>query len=279
MADITAKMVKDLREKTDLPMMECKQALTECRGDLQEATEWLRRKYKGKLAERAGRATGEGRIAAYIDPERKRGGIVELQCETAPVAKNELFIDLATAFAKRVADGTEQCPAPADLRAVPELDAQYTEVFGKMREAMNLAQCRRVTGEYVASYVHHDGKSGVMLALDAKPKSDKNIAGDLCMHALFTNPMAISRKNVSPEQVEKVRKEAREIARAEGKPEGVIEKIAEGKVNAFFAERVLTEQLHVKTDDYGKAKVGDVLKQAGVNAVTDLVIIRVGGGQ
>jgi elongation factor Ts len=270
-------MVKDLRERTDLPMMECKQALSECHGDFDAAIEWLRKKHKGKLAERAGRATGEGRIGVYVSPDRKRGGIVELQCETAPVAKNELFVALANAFARRVAEGKERCPAAADLRALPELDKQYTEVFGKMREAMNLTQCRQVTGEYVAAYVHHDGKSGVMLALNATPKSDKNIAGDLCMHALFTNPAAISRGDVSAAQVEKVRNEAREIAKTEGKPEGVIDKIAEGKVNAFYAERVLMEQLHVKTDDYGKTKVTDVLKQAGVSAVTDLVIMRVGG--
>jgi elongation factor Ts len=278
MAEITAQMVKDLREKTDLPMMECKQALAETRGDVEAAVDWLRRKHKGKLAERSGRTTGEGRIGVYIGPDKKHGGIVELQCETAPVAKNEVFIALANAFARKVAEGSEKSPSPASIRAVPELDAKYTEVFGKMREAMNLTQCCRVTGEYVAAYVHHDGKSGVMLALNAKPTSDKNIAADLCMHALFTQPAAISRSDVSAELVNKVRSEAREMAKAEGKPDGVIDKIAEGKVNAFYAERVLLEQLHVKTDDYGKnAKIADVLKQAGVSAVADLVIMRVGG--
>lgn len=277
MAAITAQMVKDLREKTDLPMMECKQALGECNGDVGAAVEWLRKKYKGKLAERADRATGEGRIGAFITADQKSGGIAELQCETAPVAKHELFIELANAFARKVAEGADKTPDPQALRAIPELDAKFTEVFGKMRETMNLTQCRKVSGAFVASYVHHDGKSGVMLALDAVPKSDKNIGLDLCMHALFTNPAAISRADVATEQIEKVRREAKEIAQAEDKPDGVIDKIADGKVNAFYAERVLTEQLHVKTDDYGKAKVGDVLKQAGVNAVTDLVIIRVGG--
>jgi elongation factor Ts len=277
MAEITAQMVKDLREKTDLPMMECKQALTESKGDFEAAVDWLRRKHKGKLAERSGRATGEGRIGTYLSADRKHGGIVELQCETAPVAKNEIFIALANAFARKVAEGTEKSPSPEKIRAIPELDAKYTEVFGKMREAMNLTQCRRVAGEHVAAYVHHDGKSGVMLALNAAPKSDKNIAGDLCMHALFTQPAAISRNDVSADMVNKVRNEAREVAKAEGKPAGVIDKIAEGKVNAFYAERVLLEQLHVKTDDYGKnAKIADVLKGAGVSAVTDLVIMRVG---
>jgi elongation factor Ts len=279
MAAVTAEMVKNLREKTDLPMMECKQALTECSGNIDSALEWLRKKHKGKLADRADRATGEGRIAVSIDAARKVGSIIELQCETAPVAKNELFIALANAFAKKVAAGTAASPDPQALRSDPALDAQFTDVFGKMREAMNLGACRRITGNYLASYVHHDGKSGIIVALDATPKSDKNIGADLCMHTLFTNPIAIDRGSVPTAEVEKVRSQAKEIALSEGKKPEIVDKIAEGKVNAFFAERVLMEQYHVKTDDYGKnARIADVLKAAGVNKVTDMIIVRVGGG-
>jgi len=260
-------------------MMECKQALTECDGNAESALDWLRRKHKGKLADRADKATGEGRIGVYIDEARKVGALAELQCETAPVAKNELFISLASAFAKKAAETGQKSPDAAALRADPDLDRQFTEVFGKMREAMNLGQVRTMTGGYIASYVHHDGKSGIMLALDAAPKSDKNIGADLCMHTLFTNPLAIDRGSVPTADVEKVRTQAREIALAEGKKPEIIDKIADGKVNAFFAERVLLEQLHVKTDDYGKnAKIGDILKAAGVTKVTDFVIFRVGGG-
>ncbi len=277
MAEITAQMVKDLRDKTDLPMMECKQALQECKGDLESAMDWLRKKHKGKLAERADRTTGEGRIAVHIDDAKKVGGIIELQCETAPVAKNEMFVDLANAFARKVARGGDESPDPTRLRGDPELDKMFTDVFGRLRETMNLTQCRRVTGAFLSSYVHHDGKSGVLLALSAPPKSDKNIGADLCMHTLFSVPVAVDRKGVPAEQVDKVRREAREMAVNEGKPPQIIDKIADGKVNAFFAERVLVEQFHVKTDDYGKnAKVADVLKAAGVEAVTDMVIMKVG---
>ena len=277
MAEVTVQMVKELREKTDLPMMECKQALTECDGSVEAAKEWLRKKHKGKLAERTDRATGEGRIGVYVAEDKKYGAFVELQCETAPVAKNELFIELANEFARKVAHGTEESPNADDLRHEPEMDAKFTDVFGKMRENMQLAGCRRVQGEYVAAYVHHDGKSGSLVVLDAEPQSDKNIAGDLCMHALFTKPVAMDRAGVPGEKVEKVRTEAIEMANAEGKPEQIVAKIAEGKVNAFYGQHVLMEQLHVKTDDYGKKKVGDVLKAAGVNAVTDMVIMKVGG--
>lgn len=277
MAQIKAQSVKELREKTDLPMMECKQALTECGGDVQQAIEWLRKKHKGKLADRADRATGEGRIAVYKNDAGTVGGIIELQCETAPVAKNELFIELANAFARKVAEGSEPSPDPEAIRKDPEMDSKFTDVFGRLRESMKLGQCRRVEGASLWSYVHHDGKSGVLLALDAVPQSDKQIGADLCMHALFSKPLAIDRSSVSAEQIEKVRSEAREMAKAEGKPDQIVEKIAEGKVNSFYGERVLLEQLHVKTDDYGKQKVIDVLKSAGVSAVTDMVIMQVGG--
>ena len=277
MAAVTAQMVKQLREKTDLPMMECKQALTECNCDEEAAMDWLRRKHKGKMAQRAGRATGEGRIGVYIDDARKVGALVELQCETASVGQNEIFVNLADAIAKKVASGAAEEPDPDEVRKDPEVDAMVTEVFGKLREAMNLKRCRRVDGEYLSFYVHHDGKNGVLLALSAEPKSDKNIGADLCMHSLFTQPLAIGRTGVPAEQVEKVRKEAAEIAKDQGKPEQIIAKIVDGKVNAFFGERVLMEQIHVRTDDYGKTKVGDVLKQAGVDAITDLVIMQVGG--
>ncbi|MBI4717754.1 MAG: translation elongation factor Ts [Planctomycetes bacterium] len=276
MAAITAQLVKDLREKTDLPMMECKQALTECNGDMESAVEWLRRKHKGKLADRSGRVTGEGRVGIYISEDRKTGAIIELQCETAPVAKNELFVGLANAFARKVAHGTAASPDPQAVRGDAEMDHMFTDVFGRLRESMNLAQCRRVTGNYLTSYVHHDGKSGVLLALDAAPKSDKNIGADLCMHTLFSMPIAVDRNSVPAAEVEKVRAAAIDVAKTEGKPESIVAKIAEGKVNAFYAERVLLEQFHVKTDDYGKAKVGDVLKAAGVKTVTDMVIMKVG---
>ncbi len=276
MAAITAQMVKALRTKTDLPMMECKQALSECDGDFEASIEWLRKKHKGKMADRSDRATGEGRIAVFIDDDRKTEGIIELQCETAPVAKNESFVGLANAFAKHVAEGSDGNPDPETVRKDPRLDGQFTNVYGRLRETMNLRQCRRLTGTFLASYIHHDGKSGVVVALDAEPKSEQNVAADLCMHTLFTNPIAIDRSGVPADQVEKVRSQAIELAQDEGKNESITAKIAEGKVNAFYAERVLTEQIHVKTDDYPKTKIGDVLKQAGVGAVTDLVVMKLG---
>lgn len=277
MAAVTAELVKTLRERTDLPMMECKHALTECQGDLAAAIEWLRKKYKGKMADREGRATAEGRISVFIDKAKGVGGIIELQCETKPVADNDLFINLASHIARVVAEGNDAAPDSEALRKRGDIDAQMTEVFGRLRETMNIGKCRKVVGKSIWSYVHHDGKSGVMLALDAEPKSEKRIGPDLCMHTLFSNPLAIDRSGVPQAEVDKVRSLAKETAIAEGKPAQIVEKIAEGKVNAFYGEKVLVEQYHVKTDDYGKnARIADVLKAAGVNAVTGMVILKVG---
>ena len=258
-------------------MMECKQALSENEGNAESALDWLRKKHKGKMAEREGRLTGEGCIAVFIDDDRKIGAIIELQCETAPVAKNEIFLDLSQDLARLVASGSEASPDPEAIRKVSDIESKFTSVYGRLRETMKLRTCRRIEGEHLASYIHHDGKSGVLLALDKAPQSDKNVAADLCMHALFTQPMAIDRSGIPAEEVEKVRTLAIEIAKSDGKPEQIIEKIAVGKVNAFFAERVLMEQIHVKTDDYPKAKIRDVLEAAGVGAVTDLAVLKIGG--
>lgn len=276
MANITAQMVKSLRESTGLPMMECKQALTENNADIEAATEWLRKKHKGKMADRAGRETGEGRIGMYIDDARKLGAFVELRTETAPVAANELFINLADTMARKVAESGEATPAPDSIRNDPEVDTLFTDTFGKLRETMNLIRCQRVTGEHLAFYIHHDGKTGVLLALDAEP-TQENVAADLCMHVAFAKPLAIDRASVAKDEVEKVQALAREVALAENKPEQIVEKIVAGKVSSFYAEKVLMEQLHARSDVYGKKKVGEVLKEAGVNAVTDMVVMVIGG--
>ena len=260
-------------------MMECKTALAEAGGDKAQAIDILTRKYKGKMETRSGRETGEGRIAVWIDQAGTTGGIVELRCETAPVAKNELFVELTDKLARQVAAQDESSPSPEAVlssssvtdpgKTVSDL---VTDVYGKLRENMKLAACRRVTGACLTSYIHHDGKTGVLIALDAAP-TDANAGLDLCHHSAFANPLAIERDGVPAEAVEKVRNLARELAVSEGKPEKIIDKIVEGKVNAFYVEKVLMEQEHVKVT---KTKVRKVLEGAGVKAVTDLVYMKVG---
>ncbi len=273
---ISAAEVKALREETGLPMMECKVALSEAGGDRAQAMEILAKKHKGKMEARSGRETGEGRIAIYISDDGTKGGIIELQCETAPVAKNEMFEDLATKIAQAVAEQDAESPDPEAIKASSHSGTAISElmsdIYGKLRETMNLTKCRKVTGAHLTRYIHHDFKSGVLIALDATPSQD-NIGLDLCHHATFSQPKAIDRDDVPAEQVEKVRADAREAAVADGKPEQIIDKIVEGKVNAYYAQHTLMEQEHVKVS---KTSVRDVLKGAGVTAVTDLVFMRVG---
>jgi elongation factor Ts len=271
---LSAAQVMALRKKTGLPMMECKQALAEARGDEAAAIEWLKKKHKGKMESRGDRETGEGRIGVYIDSARKTGAIIELRCESAPVGKNDLFINLANNLARHVAQGSEKSPDPQGVHKA--LESEITEVYGQLRETMNVGTCRKLTGEVLESYVHHDGKSGVLVAMSGKP-TDAELGKNLAMHIAFHKPVAIDRDGVSADQIERVRAEALAAARDEGKPEGVINKIADGKVNAFFAECVLLEQEHARNDVYGRKKVKDVLAEHGVTGVTDMVYLAVGG--
>jgi elongation factor Ts len=281
MANITAAQVRALREKTDLPMMECKQALTECNGDEQAAVEWLRKKHKGKMAERAERETGEGRVVVFIDPSGTTGSIVDLRCETAPVAKNEQFIALGQEIAQLVAQQDEETPSPETVRAMAAasqpgktVEDLITDAYGRIRENLQLVSCRKVSGAYLCSYVHHDGKKGVLIALDAKPSNDQ-VGIDLCHHVTFTQPLAITRDQIPAEKLEEVRKMAKDVAEAEGKPAQIIDKIVQGKVNRFCAENALMDQEHVKPE-YEKKSVGAVLKGAGVTGVTAAALVTIG---
>lgn len=282
MPEITAEVVRALRARTGLPMMECKKALSEAGGDEVAAIEFLNRKYKGKMEERADRETGEGRIGVYISEDKRSGGIVELRCETAPVAKTELFRNLVTAIARTVAMQGESNPAPEAIRSAKTGDGSgktmkqaVEDVYSKLQETMNLVRCRKVSGAYLTYYVHHDGKSGVLLALDAKPNPE-SVGVDLAQHAMFTKPMAVSRDGIPSAAIDKVRATAQAVADSEGKNASITEKIVQGKINAYCAENALMEQEHVKPD-YEKKRVRDVLKTAGVSAVTDIALMIVGG--
>ena len=281
MATITAAQVQALRKKTDLPMMECKQALTECGGDERAAIDWLKKKHKGKMEERADRETGEGRIFIHIGDAGNTGAIIDLRCETAPVAKNREFTALAEKIAKQVVAQDESNPPPETILASESVtdpgqtvEDLLTEVYGRIRETMKLTACRRITGEYVCGYVHHDGKKGVLIALDAAPSSE-TVGVDLCHHVTFSQPLAVTRDQIPADKVDEVRALAREMAESQGKPPHIIDKIVQGKINAFCAENALMDQEHVKPE-YEKKKVGAVLKAAGVNAVTDLAYLSIG---
>jgi elongation factor Ts len=267
MSQISATAVKALRDRTNAPMMDCKAALTEANGDMEKATEILRKKNKAIQDKRGERETAEGRIAAFIDPAQKIGALIEVRCESAPVAKSAQFTQLANDLARQVA--LKSAATPADLLAQPWVDDpkktvndRVAEVVGLIRENMKPARMIRLTG-LLGSYIHHDGTVGVMVQVEGQ-KADPQLLRDVCMHITAKNPVAGRREEVSAELIEKEKEIARSQAAATGKPANIVEKIAEGKMKTWFAENVLVEQPFVKDDS---KTVGDLLKAAGLSLV------------
>jgi elongation factor Ts len=265
---ITAALVNELRQRTGLPMMECKQALVEAGGDITKAEESARKKgYKTK----EGRTTAEGRIAAFIDPQKGAGALVEVLCESAPVAKSELFVALANDLAKQVA--LESATTPEQLLAQKlvgdpskTVQERIADVVNLIREVMKPNRMVRLQGQ-LGSYVHHDGTVGVLLQVEGS-NPDLQLLRDVCMHITAARPIAARREEVPAEVIEK----EKEIAKAQiandpknaGKPANILDKIAEGKLKTFFAESVLVDQPFVK--DATKT-VGQLLQSAGLKVV------------
>jgi elongation factor Ts len=272
---ISAADVKALRDRTNQPMMDCKAALIEASGDKEKAVDILRKKSKDVQDKKVGRETAEGRIAAFIDPTQKVGALVEMRCESAPVAKGDDFARLANDIAKQVA-----LKAPASVEVLltqPLVDDpkrtvsdRITEVVGLIRENMKPARIVRMTG-LLGYYIHHDFSVGVMVQVEGD-KADPQLLRDICMHITAKNPVAARREDISPETLAKEKEIAKSQAAATGKPANIVEKIAEGKMKTWFAENVLLEQPFVKDDS---KTVGDLLKNAGLKLVK-FVRLRVG---
>ena len=272
---ISAAAVKALRDRTNAPMMDCKAALAEANGDMEKAAEILRKKNKAIQDKKGERETAEGRIAAFIDPAQQVGALIEVRCESAPVAKSKEFVQLANELARQVAlqkpqtvpELLEQAYVGDPKKSVHE---HIGEAVGLIRESMKAARFVRLTG-LLGSYVHHDGSVGVMVQVEGA-KGDPQLLRDVSMHITAKNPVAARREDVSPALIEKEKEIARSQAAATGKPANIVDKIAEGKMKTWFAENVLLEQPFVKDDS---KTVGDLLKSAGLTLVR-FVRLRVG---
>jgi elongation factor Ts len=267
MSTISAAAVKALRDRTNAPMMDCKQALSEAGGDMDKAADILRKKNKAIMDKKGERETAEGRVAAFIDPEMQVGALVEVRCESAPVAKSEAFVQLANELARQVALKSaktvdELLAQPLATDAKKTVGERIAETVGLIRENMKPARMARLTGQ-LGSYCHHDGSVGVMVQVDG-PKADPQLLREVCMHITAKNPVAARREDVSPDLVAREKEIARSQAAATGKPPNILEKIAEGKLKTWFAENVLLEQPFVKDD---AKTVGDLLKAAGLKLV------------
>lgn len=279
MSQISAAEVKKLRDRTNAPFKDCKAALAKADGDIEKAIEELRKIGSASQDKKEGRETAEGRVGIFIDEEKQVGGIIEMLCESAPSAKNDHFVSLCSDLAKHVA--VEDPASSADMlkqKLVTDesktVEERIADTFNLIRENMKLGRVQRLTG-LLGSYIHHDNTIGVLLQVEGAKVDDPGMLRDVCMHVAALRPVAATVDAVDPEIIEKEKRIAVEQAKATGKPDNIVEKIAEGKLKAWYKENVLTEQPFVKDD---KKTVAEFLKGAGLKVVT-FVCYKVGEGQ
>jgi elongation factor Ts len=283
MSEITASMVKELREMTGLGMMECKRALVESKGDLKAAEEQMRIKSGAKASKAASRVTAEGVVSIFTAKDGKTGALVEVNCETDFVAKNEDFI----AFAKNAAE-TVVKNNPADIVALSgmaiangagsvssgNVEETRKALIMKLGENVSIRRFERYatsTGK-LSSYLH-GSKIGVLLNFTG---GDEALGRDLSMHIAASKPKSIDASGVNPVDIETERRIAIEKAREGGKPEAMLEKIADGTVQKFLKEVTLLGQVFVKAED-GKQTIEQLLKSKGAS-VTAFQMFVVGEG-
>ncbi|MEM9185885.1 MAG: translation elongation factor Ts [Planctomycetota bacterium] len=261
MAEITAAMVKELREQTQLPMMKCKKALQEAGGDMAQAMEDLRKQGESFMDGRGDRTTEEGRIAIYTSDSV--GAIVELQVESAPVAGNEEVIAFANDLAKQLATGPGAASEDELLaQPSPSVDGKTLkevrdDIVNRIREVFRIPRLERVDAA-CGGYVHHDAKTGVLLEADG---GDADLAKNIGMQVVAMKPLAATKDELDPEVVKAEEDIQKDRARSEGKPENIIEKMIIGRMKNFYAEKVLSEQPYIHDD---KQTVGQVAKAGGM---------------
>jgi elongation factor Ts len=274
MSTITAAAVNELRKRTDMPMMECKKALQETNGDMEKAIEWLRSQNSKMQAKRALNETAEGRIGIYVDPATENAAIIEMRCESAPVAKSEQFIALAYDLARAVAENNPESldqfltqPVSGTTGTVTD---RINEVIGLIRENMRVQRFRRLQGGVFGSYIHHDGTLGVLLQLKGSG-GNPEVLRDVCAHIAALNPVYAKSEDVPADIIAKEKEIALQQIQADpknaGKPANILDKIVEGKLKTWAGENVLLEQPIANQAKYDKKTVGQLLKAEGLELV------------
>jgi len=269
MAEVTAGMVKELRERTDAPMMDCKKALTEAEGNMVRAEEILRIRFGNKASKAAGRVAAEGTVGISISPDGKLGAMIEVNCETDFVAKNDDFLALTRNLATLVANAN-----PADVAALSAMkigestvEDIRTQLIGKVGENVTIRRFARVlTQGKLASYVH-GSKIGVLVDLVG---GDEALAKDIAMHIAAFKPKSLDASGIGPELIVAERRVAIEKAKEAGKPDAMLEKIVEGTVQKFLKEVTLLSQPFVKDD---KQTIEQLLKSKGASVVSFTIYI------
>jgi elongation factor Ts len=269
MANITAQMVKELRESTGAGMMDCKSALTETNGEMTAAQDWLRKKGLSKAAKKSGRVAAEGLIGIRI--AGTKGVVVEVNSETDFVARNDLFQGLVKMIADVALDaGTDVEKINAAKAGSITVAESIADTIAKIGENMTLrrAASLEVSKGAIGQYVHNSvadglGKIGVIVALESTGKADELVAlgRQIAMHIASTNPLALEASGVDPETVKREKDVLADKFRQQGKPEAMIEKIVENGLKTFYKEQTLLEQPFI-FDDSGKKSVAQAVKEA-----------------
>ena len=268
---ITAKLVKELRERTGSGMMDCKKALTETNGDIEKAVEFLREKGLAAAAKKAGRVAAEGQVVTFTAEDGKTATIVEVNCETDFVADNEQF----TSFAAKIAE----IAAGSNASNVEELEAEkfegdktvkeaLTELIATLGENMTIRRFEKVSVDngVVKTYIHGGGRIGVVVKLECETESPvvEEGAKELCMQVAAASPLFLSKDDVDQEALEKEKEIYRVQALNEGKPEKIVDKMVMGRIQKYFKEVCLLEQLWVKDGDKSITKfVEEKAKEVG----------------
>ena len=280
MAQVTAAMVKELRQITDAPMMECKKALVEADGDIEKAIDVLRVNGLAKAVKKAGRDTNEGTIAAYVSEDGKVGAMIEVSCETDFVATNAKFKGFVLDLAKTVAEAN-----PADVDALLACSMGESTVDDALKESIfvigenqKIVRFTRIAVENgaIASYVHHDGKHADLVefsfnnAATADNDTFKTFGHDVAMQVIASDPISARREDIPEEVVEHEREIYRAQAAESGRPEKFWDGIVNGRLKKFFQERALTEQAFVKD---GNVTVDELAKQISKEVEDDIKVI------
>ena len=292
MANISMDLVKELREKTQVGMMDCKKALEQAGGDMEKAIEILRKKGTAVAAKRAENATDNGRIESWIAPDFKTGALVEIACETDFSANTQDMFDFATHAAQIVAknNATETSVILTQIslkKSTLTVKDHLDELIAKIAENIKISRTALFkTGEngLVNAYIHPGSTIGVMVELQADKaitatEEIKALARDICMQIAVTKPLAVKAEDLDPALVEKERAIAKEQLLISNKPANIIEKIIEGKLNKFYEEVCLLNQLFIKND---KITIAQHLKEISTKAGANLTIkqfIRFGIGR
>ena len=279
MANITSQMVKELREMTQAGMMDCKKALVEANGDMDKAVEWLREKGLAAAAKKAGRIAAEGVVASYITDDAKVGVVVEVNCETDFVAKTDNFINFSKNVAKHIAYAN---PADVDAllaqkfvddetKTVTDLVSEATVSIGEKISIRRFARYETEKGA-VESYIHMGGKIGVLLLVENDNADTiandtfKTFYHDVALQIAAAKPSYVNKEEVPAENLAKEREILRAQALNEGKPEKIVDKMVDGRIQKYYKEVCLVEQPFVKDGDKSIAQLtAEVAKEIGAN--------------